>query len=70
MNATDLKKTIDALSAEERFFAAAYLRHLSRVDDLPYRARLGERMRRMDGGKKFTWEQVLRIHDAMESEGL
>ena len=70
MNATELRKTIDALSADERFFVAAYLRHLSRVDDPAYRAQLGDRMRRMNAGKRFTLEQALKIHAAMESEGV
>jgi hypothetical protein len=70
MKLDDLKKTIEELTAEERFFAMAYLKHLSQADDPAHRAMLGERMRRMDQGTKFTFEQAERLHDALSNEGL
>jgi hypothetical protein len=70
MEMHEIKRTIDQLNAEERFFAAAYLKHLSQVDDRSRRLELGERMRRMDAGRTFTHEQAERLHDALSQEGL
>ncbi len=54
----------------ERFFAVAYLQHLAQERDPAYQALLTSRMRRMDAGQKVTLEQALRIHHALEVEGL
>jgi len=70
MNTADLKKAVDGMTVEERFFIAAYLRHLSLRDDPIYQSTLGDRMRRMDAGKKFTLDQATKLHEALESEGL
>lgn len=58
------------MTEEERFFAVAYLHHLAHERDPAYQALLTERMRRMDAGQKVTLEQALRIHQALEVEGL
>ena len=58
------------MTEEERFFAAAYLQHRSQEHDPAYQALLSERMKRMDAGQKVTLEQVQRIHQALEAEGL
>ena len=70
MTTADLKKAVDAMTTEERLFVLAYLQHLSRVDDPLRQAQLGERMRRMDSGRKVTLDQAQRLHEALESEGL
>lgn len=70
MTPTEIKKSIDQMTDEERFFAAAYLQHLSQERDPSYQAMLTERMKRMDEGKKVSLDQLLRIHEALEAEGL
>ena len=58
------------MTDEERFFAAAYLQHLTQQQDPLYQAMLSERMKRMDADKKVTLEQALRVHQALEAEGI
>ena len=70
MSVTELKKTVENLTAEERVFLAAYLKHLSRVDDPAYQAELTRLNEEISTGKKFTLPQVLRMHEALRVEGL
>lgn len=70
MTVAKLKQTVDAMKPAERAFVAAYLQHLSRVDDPQHKARLGQRMRRMDSGRKVSLEQAKRLHQALEAERL
>jgi len=70
MSTVEIKASIDRMSDEERFFAAAYIQHLAQSSDPAYQSLLAERMQRMDGGQKFTLEQAQRIHAALEAEGL
>ncbi|MEO7297230.1 MAG: hypothetical protein ABI042_01490 [Verrucomicrobiota bacterium] len=70
MTTAEIKANIDKLTDEERFFAAAYLQHRAQESDAAYQTVLSERMTRMDAGKKVTLEQVQRIHQTLESEGL
>lgn len=58
------------MTTEERFFAAAYLHHLAQANDTAYQSLLAERMTRMDSGRKFTAEQVQRVHQTLEHEGV
>jgi hypothetical protein len=67
---TEIKASIDQMTDEERFFAAAYLQHRAQADDPAYRALLSERMKRMDAGQEVTLEKAQRIHEALEAEGL
>ncbi len=70
MSTAEIKQTIEAMSDEERFFAASYLGVLIHRDDHEYRRMLGERMDRVTQGNKVTLDQALKAHDALESEGL
>jgi len=70
MKVAKLKRTIDELTLEERVFVIAYLQHLARVDDPAHKARLGERLRRMEQGRKITLAQAQRLHEALEAEGV
>ena len=70
MSITEIKASIDRMTDEERFFAAAYLQHHAQTDDPAYQALLSERMKRMDAGQKVTLEKALRIHEALDAEGL
>jgi hypothetical protein len=65
----EIKATIDQMTEDERFFAAAYLHHLAQSGDAAYRAKLGTRMNRMEAGQKFSLEQAERLHAALEAEG-
>jgi len=67
---TEIKASIDRMTEEERFFAAAYLQHRAQADDPAYRTLLSERMKRMDDGQKVSLDKAQRIHEALESEGL
>jgi hypothetical protein len=66
----EIKASIDRMTDEERFFAAAYLQHRAQANDPAYQGLLSERMKRMDAGQAVTLEQAQRIHDALEAEGL
>ena len=70
MTTAEIKASIDRMTEEERFFAAAYLQHLAQQHDVAYRAMLSARMERMDAGKKVSLDQAQRIHDTLESEGV
>jgi hypothetical protein len=66
----EIKASIDRMTDEERFFAAAYLQHRAQAADPAYRGVLSERMKRMEAGQKVTLEQAQRIHEALGDEGL
>ncbi len=70
MSTREIKASIDQMTEDERFFAAAYLHHLAQSGDPAYRASLGTRMTRMEAGQKFSLEQAERLHAALEAEGL
>jgi hypothetical protein len=70
MSTVEIKESIDRMTEEERFFAAAYLHHRAQERDAAYRALLAHRMKRMDDGRKITLKQAKRIHKALEAEGL
>jgi hypothetical protein len=58
---TEIKASIDRMTDEERFFAAAYLQDRAQASDLAYQALLSERMKRMDADQKVTLEKAQRI---------
>jgi hypothetical protein len=70
MTTTHIREQIDAMSDEDRFFAAAYLQHLGNDSDEQRKATLEARMTRMDGGRKFSLEQLVDMHQQLESQGL
>ncbi len=70
MSTAEIKASIDRMTDEERFFAAAYLQHRAQEKDPAYQAILEARMKRMDAGHKVTLEQLQRIHQTLEAEGL
>jgi hypothetical protein len=65
-----LKQTVDVMTPAERAFVGAYLQHLARADDPTHKAKLGMRMRRMDGGRKVSLEQARHLHRALKAEKL
>ena len=70
MSTLELKRTAENLTAEERVYLAAYLKHLARVDTPAYQAELTRLNNEIDTGKKFTLAQVQRLHEALQAEGL
>lgn len=67
MTTTHIRELIDAMSDEDRFFAAAYLQHLGNDSDAQRKATLEARMTRMDSGRKFSLEQLVEMHPQMET---
>lgn len=70
MSTAEIKRTIEAMSDDERFFAAAYLGVLIHRSDPEYRRMLGERIDRIAQGNKITLQQATKTHDALKAEGL
>jgi hypothetical protein len=70
MSTSDIKANIDQMTEDERFFAAAYLQHLVQANDPAYQTALAERIKRIEAGHKVTLEQVQRVHNVLEAEGL
>ncbi len=59
MSLTEIKQTISALTDEERFLAAAFLRVLARANDPDYRRSVTERCDRMAEGRRSTLDQAI-----------
>ena len=69
MSVQDLKKELEATSEEDQLFLLAYLKHLTRRNDAGYQKHLAERAHDMDSAK-VTLDQIKRLHQALEAEGL
>jgi hypothetical protein len=69
MSLAEIKSSIDQMTEEERFYAAAYLQHLAQERDPSYQAALTERVDRMSSGAKVSFEQVRQAHNDLESQG-
>lgn len=70
MKLEELKTGIDQSSPEDRVFLAAYLRHVVRSDDPAYKTELARRRDEMNAGKRFSLEQLKRVDQALDAEGL
>ena len=70
VSSTELIETANALTANERIFLAAYLKHLGRKDDPAYQAQLGRLNREIDDGKKISFKQAKRLHQKLKAQGL
>ena len=70
MTVEEIKNGIEQSTPEERVYLAALLKHLARKDDPAYRSELGRLNEEIDGGKKFSLEQVKRLHETLKAEGL
>jgi hypothetical protein len=70
VSTSEIRASIDSMTDEERFFAAAYLQHRAQEREPQYASMLTERMELMESGKKIPLEQAKRIHRALETEGL
>jgi hypothetical protein len=70
MTVEQIKQGIEQSSPEERQYLAAFLKHLARKDDPAYQSELTALNKEFDSGKKFSLEQVKRLHETLKSEGL
>jgi hypothetical protein len=69
MSLAEIKSSIDQMTDDERFYAAAYLQHLAQERDPSYQATLAERLDRMDAGLKVSLEQARQAHANLENQG-
>ncbi len=69
MSLAEIKSSIDQMTDEERFFAAAYLQHLAQEHDPSYQAALAERVDRLAEGGKISLEQARQAHANLENQG-
>lgn len=70
MSVAELMKGARRLKPDERVALMAYLKHLARKDDPAYQAELTRLNAEIDSGRKFTLEQVERMHAALKAEGM
>ena len=70
MSVAEVMRTADTLTPDDRLVLAAYLKHLGRKDDPAYQAELTRLNQEIDAGRKFTLDQVQRMHEALKAEGL
>jgi hypothetical protein len=70
MSSVELIETANALTANQRVFLAAYLKHLGRKSDPAYQARLGRLNQEIDDGKKISFEQAKHLHQELKAQGL
>ena len=69
MSLAEIKEQIAELTPEERLEIAALIVHLTQASDPEYRAELDRRMAAMDAGKKYTEQDVLRLHEKLSQQG-
>ena len=69
MSLAEIKSSIDQMTDEERFYAAAYLQHLAQERDPSYQATLAGRADRMAKGSKVSLEQARQAHVDLEDKG-
>ena len=69
MSLAEIKEQIAQLTPEERLELAALIVHLSRVDDPDYQQELDRRLDRMAQGKKFTEQDVEKLHRDLTARG-
>lgn len=65
MSTVEIKSSINQMTEEARFFAAAYLQHLAQERNPAYQAVLAERVNRTASGAKVSLEQARQAHTAL-----
>jgi hypothetical protein len=70
MTVEQIKEEIEHSSPEERLYLAAFLKHLARKDDPSYQSELAELNKEIDSSRKFSLDQVKRLHETLKAEGL
>jgi hypothetical protein len=62
MSLLEIKERISQLTAEERLELAGLIAHLNQSERSDYREELDKRLAAMDEGKKFTRQDLERLH--------
>ena len=70
MTIQDLKREIELCSEEDNLSLLAFLKHLARQDDPAYKKLLAERITEMQAGNEISFDQLKRLHKALEAVGL
>ena len=70
MSTTELMDTANSLTADQRVFLAAYLKHLGRKNDPAYQSELHRLNQEIDEGKKISLKQAKRLHQQLKAQGL
>jgi hypothetical protein len=70
MSSAELIETADSLTADQRIFLAAYLKHLGRKNDRAYQAELSRLNREIEDGKRISFKQAKRLHQQLKAQGL
>ncbi len=70
MSTAEIRDTLDRLTADERFFAAAYLHHLTQSSDAAWRQQMESTQLDMDSGRKFSLDRVRVLHESLSAQGL
>jgi hypothetical protein len=70
MSTTEIRATLDRLSPEDRFYAAAYLHHVSQAEDPAWQQETEAAQAAMDAGRKVTLAQVRALHESLAAQGL
>jgi hypothetical protein len=65
MSVGEIKEQVAVLSREELLDLSAFIAHLTRQNDLEWQADIDRTMAEMDAGKKFTKEDILRMHNEL-----
>jgi hypothetical protein len=69
MSFAEIKDQLPSLTREERIALSHALLDLELTDDQEYRKELDRRMADMDAGKKFTKEDIMRLHRELLAQG-
>jgi len=60
-------ETANSLTADQRVFLTAYLKHPGRVNDPAYRTELSRLNQEIDDGKKISFAQAKRLHKELKA---
>jgi len=69
VSVSEVKKQIDQMTEDERFYVAAYLQHLVNEKDAGHRSASAGADRRMDAGAKVAFGDLVTRHEALEKAG-
>jgi len=69
MSLSELKRTVDALTIEDRLELAEYLRRTSKHDDPQWQAEIGRRLDACLQGKGHRAQELFTLHHRLAAEG-
>ena len=70
MTLQDIRREIEISSSEDRLYLLALLTHLTRRDQPSYKKHLADRAKEMTSGNQVSLDQIRRLHQSLEAEGL